>query len=593
MQVRLKKEKHKTILEFETVLPQDFKKVKVYVISDRNYNISSLTDVALNDFDKTNGADRYKNDSNVWFPVVDICLEPLIHAEAKISNSDYCQINAYFNHEKTAIENGVAIFPNCVLTDWENGLYIPNKSAKLESFAIVKEFFPSPTISRKVFCDFELLTDYWGGTISVSYQTLNGDWVDGETIEIKHEKDLEFNDKGVSDKFESLNLCIEYIINSFNHSKTNPYINGLYLFYDADADTYRNGQWPWSWGTAVRLLLECAELEDTTFLSRDKNELINIAYKIGLTTLKFQISNEEHVANKFGTTRNTVRTFSDTGYEELVNSGSDVGFLAGWAWSKLYEVTKDERFFNAIISYLDALNPLLDKFIIPPQEWLPALRDWTDFTIDESGFGTEGIEAAFKITHEKKYQDLCLKYMNKHLDIFEREDGFWERRYNFKTEKIDETNCMARGLGWAMEGLLATCRCAPEHTEYLDKAVKMADKVISYQCDDGSWGFYMDKSSETYGVADKGTSLWGLLLYMLYELKPEKKYLDAARKALDWCMKNQYTGINPHAKGGIISESGESGITYRHYFKLCCQYTSAFMGLSLLKELKINDVDNY
>ena len=154
--------------------------------------------------------------------------------------------------------------------------------------------------------------------------------------------------------------------------------------------------------------------------------------------------------------------------------------------------------------------------MIPPQEWLPQKKDWTNFTIDESGFGTEGISAVYKATKNPKYQTLCQTYMNRHLEIFERADGLWNRQYRFDTKEVEETIYLTRGLGWAMEGLLAAHRCVPEGNLYLNKAIKMANVLIQHQREDGSWGFNFMDQENTYGTADKGTALWSLLLFMLY-----------------------------------------------------------------------------
>lgn len=39
--------------------------------------------------------------------------------------------------------------------------------------------------------------------------------------------------------------------------------------------------------------------------------------------------------------------------------------------------------------------------------------------------------------------------------------------------------------------------------------------------------------------------------------------------------------------GGVMSASGEAGITYRLYFQMCCHYTSSFFGLALLEVGKL------
>lgn len=581
----MKNSDYKNVIEL--LLPEDYVKIRFAFYSDRNERISSLTDVSPQDPDQTPGTERYPKDINIWFPVVDLKLEPTMYAKAGITGVGSCQINSYFNPEKTKVENGEALFAPSVLSDWENGLLVPAKHARVNSFAIIKEIPAVPTISRLAYCEFKPFDQVWGGRIEVSYQDRNGTWKDWQTITMSRERDRDFTAIGSENYEEAVNMCIDYLFHSFNESSANPYHDGLFLFYDCDADTYRNGQWPWSWGPAIKFLLECADMAEAQDgkidIRRSAIELREMAVQIGLTTLKFRIKNEDHIADGFGTTRYTPRNFSEAGYEELVNTGSDTGFLCGWAWIPLYEATGDVRFLDAAKTYLAALEPVLEEFAVPPQEWLPQRGRWTDFTIDESGFGTEGIAAVYQVTGEAEYQKLCSGYMDKHLALFEREDGLWDRQYKFDTGIVEATIGMTRGLGWAMEGLLAAHRCVPDGG-YLEKARRMADYLLDYQRENGSWGFLLTDHHSDQDAADKGTALWCLLLYMLCEETGGKDYLEAARKALNWCMQQQYVGENIHARGGIISVSGESGITYRPYYRMCCQYTTGFFGLALLKE---------
>ncbi|WP_321290533.1 hypothetical protein [uncultured Sunxiuqinia sp.] len=52
-------------------------------------------------------------------------------------------------------------------------------------------------------------------------------------------------------------------------------------------------------------------------------------------------------------------------------------------------------------------------------------------------------------------------------------------------------------------------------------------------------------------------------------------------------MKNQYTGDDKFAKGGIVGDTWASGIVYRHYYPLICTYTMDWFGLAAIEELKI------
>ncbi|MEP3575555.1 MAG: hypothetical protein ABJN25_17530 [Ekhidna sp.] len=52
-----------------------------------------------------------------------------------------------------------------------------------------------------------------------------------------------------------------------------------------------------------------------------------------------------------------------------------------------------------------------------------------------------------------------------------------------------------------------------------------------------------------------GTALWSLLFYKLYSFTNEAHHLETARKALLWCLNNQYDGEDLHAHGGLVGVS--------------------------------------
>jgi len=560
------------------------------IISSRNTKISRFSDVSPYDPDRTPGPDRYPENVDTWFPIVDIEIESGMYARAKVS-SNYNNVfyfNSFMNFEPVTPVDTVGTIDGKWLLHWENSLYMLDKKAEVTSFAIYKDVPVIPTISQRINTMITALTEDWEGTIrSWYFNEMDEKPYLLDEIQIEAPMRAVVKTKKIDRDANSnaLNLCIGYILRSRNLGPASPHRDGLYLFYDVDAKTYRQGQWPWSWGTAIKLLLEASHL-DPALLDYSPADLKEAAWRIGNTSLKFQIINPGHAAHYFGTTRYTVRTNETIGYQELVNTGSDAGFLAGWGWLPLYGETGDARFLDAAKNYIDVLAKVLDDFILPPQEWLPARNNWTDFTIDESGFGTEGINAYYQQTHDLNYAKICDHYIKEHVAIFERTDGLWNRQYHFSTGQVDPTQYMTRGMGWAMEGLLAAHRTTGD-SNYLDKAKKMAGVLIANQREDGSWPFKFDQSPEAGGTADKGTSLWALLLYMLYKETGETAVYNAAHKALMWCMDNQYVGSDPHAYGGIISRSGESGITYRNWFNMCCQYTSAFFGLALIEEMSI------
>ena len=137
-----------------------------------------------------------------------------------------------------------------------------------------------------------------------------------------------------------------------------------------------------------------------------------------------------------------------------------------------------------------------------------------------------------------------------------------------------------------MEGLLSSWSLT-EDTEYLEQAKQMAEYILETQKPDGSWNFMLDRTEEEAGVDDKGTPLWSLLLYRLYEACRIPRYLEGARRALNWCLENQIQEGDRECVGGLAGANPQAAVVYRPWFKLSCLYTSGFFALALLEELRI------
>ena len=137
-----------------------------------------------------------------------------------------------------------------------------------------------------------------------------------------------------------------------------------------------------------------------------------------------------------------------------------------------------------------------------------------------------------------------------------------------------------------MEGLLAMDRIIPD-SKYLEKAVRFAEVLRGHQQPDGCWLGQLNGTLRDSGITEKGTALWSLLFYHLYKRTGDDRHLDAARKALAWCLSNQQDGEDYHAFGGIPGAGPGSGVVFRRWFRLICLYTCSFVGLAVIEELKI------
>lgn len=233
---------------------------------------------------------------------------------------------------------------------------------------------------------------------------------------------------------------------------------------------------------------------------------------------------------------------------------------------------------------------MLDTFAVLPHYYRYDEDRFNERILDETGWDPEGHAALYEVTGDNRFREIGKEFMDKHMKVFQREDGLWHRAYDWTTGKHVETIKMTRGLGWAMEGLLAMNRMYPD-TIYLDYAEKMAKSFQKSQNLNGSWSFIFDGDAEEVGISEKGTALWSLLFYQLYHATGKSEYLRTARKALSWCLDNQYTGPDIEAMGGLVGSTPASMVGIRAYFPASCAYTTGFFGLAILEELKILDAE--
>jgi len=379
---------------------------------------------------------------------------------------------------------------------------------------------------------------------------------------------------------ESLAASAAHIVRSQNRYRHSPVSGGLYLFYDLDAKVYRSPHWIWGWGPAVKMLLEAAKIPEVA--SRfQPGELVRVADEIGRMSLR---SADNEVLPGMPLSRWDRGNDMEYGHLEAY-SPADTGFLMGWAWIPLYEATGDRAYLEASKKLAGVLERLTREFSLMPQNYWAASRSWGDVTIDESGFGTEGIAELYRVTREEHYRELGRVYMRQHLAAMERPDGLWDRGWSRTRGQRLPSAKMTRGLGWAMEGLLACQRMDPEG-DWLARAIRLGDHLLAAQHPGGHFSFNFDRPTEEVGFTAKGTALWSLLFSGAYGASGEQRYLEGSRRALRWCLDNQYAGPDPEAHGGLPGVSPHSAAGYRPFSRVSCAYGAGFFGLAVAEELK-------
>jgi hypothetical protein len=584
------------------------------VSSDRNASIPTLIDrspFAPKRQSKPGTASTIL-DEMLYFPVVDIRLAAAYRGrlvfEGEGTGRTTYSVNGHFNDVESPTAATV-IVPADRLEHWENGVFVGGSDCRVAGFAI------EAAVEAGKEHTLDLLSDDWSGTIEAVDRS-------GAVIaRCKASLPPSTHSRPPAppvqerDRLDhALRATLGYILRSINGRPSSPTANGMFLFYDHDARTFRTSHWNWTWGPAIRLLLDGSRLgERVTGVSPD--QLVDAALSMGQASLSFQIDDRKHPADGFMTVRWSpgLRNRRETGYlspsspdfpvdgwapshpgERFVRgfeayvSPADALFLAGWGWMPLYQRLGAGAFIEATGRMIQATRALLETYEIVPQDMPLAEGKWTDYTREEAGFGMIGLSEYARHTGRPDDVSLARRYMDQITDKLERPDGLWNRHYWRTDGRTTGCEYKSRSLGWATMGLLWAHDLSPE-AGYLDKVVAMAEHFLQFQHAPGYWGLVINKPIGETEVSVKGTSIWSMLLYRIYERTGEDRYLSAARKALAWLVEQQYLGDDPDGYGGLVSCSAFSGVDYRRWFRLSCGYSSSFFGLALLAERAIRE----
>ena len=572
-------------IEIARTLPLQVKEVELRFRSARNTVISKITDISPNHPAPETVLPFPKPDKEVWYPVVDLELNAGMAGVLRWQSAPrLVAVNHHF-HGQTETGRREMTVAASVLESWENTIYC-EPAVALEDFYLTAQV---PVINGCLKYAVRPLCEQWAGSVAMV------DANSGKEVEIARfapkppVSAAAPSQSGITlttERLEqSLLASVNYLLRSQNRNPSSPTFGGLYLFYDLDARTYRSSYWIWGAGPAVSALLE-AEKIPAIAQHFPAGQLSQRADEIGRSGLALRIMDTNHPACGIPISRWRRAIDLPFGFEQCA-APSDALFLAGWAWIPLYRATGNPEYLRAAGLLAASAARLMRDYELVPQDYYVDRHEWSGHTIDESGFGVEGLTALYQCTGDLRYQKQADDYMKQHLAKLARPDGLWERGWNRRTG-VMPTIRMTRGLGWAMEGLLAAHEAVPEGG-YLASAKRMADQMAKWQRPDGSWVFIADQPVERHGISEKGTALWSLLYYRLYHATGDVKHLATARKALSWCVANQYCGVDPEARGGIVgmTEHSAVGAGHRAWFRVSCAYTSAFAALAAIEEMKI------
>ena len=224
----------------------------------------------------------------------------------------------------------------------------------------------------------------------------------------------------------------------------------------------------------------------------------------------------------------------------------------------LYKELKDEEILKSI--------KLAGEFVLswqdPNEGWI---RAWPgdimlygsiqpyDLLVDSPWCQAQILPHLYRITKDRKWLDAAIKAAEFTISNVQQEEGgiFW--CYDLtKRKPIPQTR--TRTEHYVMELLLDLYEITGDD-KWLNAAIKEADYCIKTQNSDGSWYHFIN--TKEGGKEGTGSQMIALSLLRVYSHVKDKKYLDAALKALDWVETLQYRGYDALAFGGIVSYGGD------------------------------------
>jgi len=560
--------------------------------SDRNAAISRWSDVSP--LQPPESERKPITGVDCWYPVIDLKVTDDMSGVLTLTDLDSpaaLSWNGWLRREKTpaALEHRIE---SSRLLAWENTVWIEGESPDALAFHLHRPIRADELRDRAV--ALQPLSANWSGRIEL----VRGTGTDAVTLaEVtvpepiplapKSNGPAGHADAGFSRErlLHAVAGAITYTLHSQVSDQNDPMHGGLYVFYDLDAQTYRSSHWAWAWGPSAGLLLAARDVPELTERFSPAS-LLAAAEAIGHAALRTVPDDPGHPARGIPLSRWDRSPRFDYGHR-LAFTPCDAGFLAAWTWVRLYEATGNPVWRDATGELTHAIDRLMQEYPVPPQNYWPDEGEWDVKVIDEAGFGVELFAEQYRLTGDNRMRELGRRYMDQHLAALGREDGLWDREHYLDGRPNKPTIRMTRGLGWPMEGLLAAHRLMPDEGEYLELAVRMADHLLRAQQPEGYWLHRYEGPAEKWGIGMKGTALWCWLFYELHRHTGNPEHLAAARRALNWLLEEQYFGEDPHAYGGHLAVSPHSAVGYRPWFRVACSYGSAYFGMAVLEELRL------
>ena len=259
---------------------------------------------------------------------------------------------------------------------------------------------------------------------------------------------------------------------------------------------------------------------------------------------------------------------------------NDSCYIALNCCMELYRITNDNAYLISAIRCADwcieSARPdglVYFGFDTKNQKWVK------DKNIVDTGFSAGLFASLYEITGEEKYHDFLEKFVNSYVKVF-----YMTEHKCFATaidgKDHQKGGAFSRGQAWALEGLIPAYKVL--QSGIIEAVINNTiSTLLDFQLKNGGWSYNLLKP--LMGEDCKAVSLLAKSILEWNEIKPNKQYIDSAKKAVDWCV--NHTETKGEATGGIFSYTIEGAVVHHMYTNTAFVYSSSY-ALEVCEMLK-------
>lgn len=214
---------------------------------------------------------------------------------------------------------------------------------------------------------------------------------------------------------------------------------------------------------------------------------------------------------------------------------NDSAYMANNAFVELYLATKEQKYLNIARKCADWIietarpdGIVYTGYNMRDQKWDKSC------VIVDTGFTGGLFSRLYEITKEEKYLNFLKRFVDRYIELF-----YIPSAHGFCTsiDKNDrqQGGMFGRGQAWALEGLIPAYKVLMDEKV---KAVinDTINNLIKVQCKNGGWAYNLTKP--LMGEDCKAVSVIAKNMMDWYAITKDGRIRQSAEKALEWCRKH-------------------------------------------------------